>query len=176
MAGDLFFLFLPNWKKSFFCGLSCPPDPGKPPPTHLFFFFFCLADVFNNPCAPFIGICLCCDSPPHLLCTRLPHSVPNLSSDASTSDIAISLLPCASEGCGRIGVAVFPDVYELSRSPAHVSRRCRRLRLLRDMKGKQTEAYFFFVNLAIVYSSVRSRLTKQPSATGVCARPFVRQQ
>lgn len=78
-------------------------------------------------------------------------------------------LPCASEGCGRIGITVCPDVYELSRSPAHVSQRCRRLRLLRDMKGKQTEAYFFFVNLAIVYSSVRSRLTKQPSTTGVCA-------
>lgn len=121
VAGDLFFLFLPNWKKKeFFLWPQLPSWSWQAPPP-------------------------------------------------STSNIAISLLPCASEGCGRIGVTVFPDVYELSRSPAHVSQRCRRLRLLRDMKGKQTEAYFFFVNLAIVYSSVRSRLTKQPSATGECA-------
>lgn len=122
VAGDLFFLFLPNWKKKEF-----------------FFVASAALLILASPPAP------------------------------STSNIAISLLPCASEGCGRIGVTVFPDVYELSRSPAHVSQRCRRLRLLRDLKGKQTEAYFFFVNLAIVYSSVRSRLTKQPSATGECA-------
>lgn len=95
VAGDLFFLFLPNWKKKEF--FLCPQlhswswQAPHPPP-------FFLADLFNNPCAPFIGICLCCDSPPHLLCywSALNCWLPTSPAPASLTQSQTCLLmpPC----------------------------------------------------------------------------------